>query len=283
MTEEFQFRNPVKQLGFAQINHVVTMDLALSDGAKITFQLYLKYAHQKESCWPSIQRIAEERGKTTTTISRHNGELARLGYITRQRRMGRTSLTIIEDVEQIPRLQELASTKLQKRDDHKNVTTNITKMSRSTLQKRNAEEESLKDNQEKNNPPRGKQSRVSAGTKRKQPDVPVAVEVFQSETGYYPRKSWFGDLEQIEDLDRWRSVVHQWVGLGYNPKNVARMYECYQANEIPTVKGAKYESSSGVKSQPATPEVRAAFRDHFAAKRRAAELEAVRAGAGPEG
>ena len=220
-SQEFQFRNPVKQLGFAQINHAMTMDLALSDGAKITFQLYLKYAHQKESCWPSIQRIAEERGKTTTTISRHNGELMRLGYITRQRRMGRTSLTIIEDVEQIPRLQELASTELQKRDDHKNVTTDITKMSRKTLQKCNAEEESIKENQEKNNPPREKTSRVSAGTKRKQPDVPPAVAVFQSETKYYPPKTWFRELESVTDLDRWRSVIHQWVGLGYNPKTVA--------------------------------------------------------------
>ena len=130
--------------------------------------------------------------------------------------------------------------------------------------------------------PQKRKPRVSAGTKRKPRNVPAAVAVFQSETGYYPRKSWWPDLETITDLDRWRAVCHAWAGSPYQPTNVLGAFECYQENRMPTTKGAKHESSSGVKSQPATPEVRAVFRDHFAAKRRASELEAVRAGAGPE-
>ena len=126
------------------------------------------------------------------------------------------------------------------------------------------------------------QSRVSAGSCKKS-SVPPAVTVFRSETQRYPAKSWYADLEKIQDLDRWRSVVHAYIGLGWNPTNVKGMLEWYDRNEIPQVKGAQYESSSGVKPQAATPEVVAAFRAHQAAKRRAAGVEEVRAGTGPPG
>ena len=129
-----------------------------------------------------------------------------------------------------------------------------------------------------------KPSRVSAGS-RKQPDVPLPVAVFRSETNYYPPKSWFRDLERkVTDLDRWREIVHKWVGCGFNPRNVGGMFECYTENRLPTTKGAKNESRSrGVQPQQADPETVAAVQAHFAAKRRAAELEGVRPGAGAPG
>ena len=58
-----------------------------------------------------------------------------------------------------------------------------------------------------------KPSRVSAGSCKKS-SVPPAVTVFRSETQRYPAKSWYADLEKIQDLDRWRSVVHAYIGLG---------------------------------------------------------------------
>jgi len=125
--------------------------------------------------------------------------------------------------------------------------------------------------------------RVSAGRARKRPDVPPAVEIYHSELGIYPRKSWFRDLETIDDLGRWKVVCHAWAGCPYDPRNVAGVFECYQENRIPTTKGAQYESSSGVKPQAATPETVAAFRAHQAAKQRAAGVEEVRAGTGPPG
>lgn len=97
MTEEFAFRNPVKKVGFAQVMHVVTLDPEVSDGAKATYQLYLMYA-QSGNCWPSIEAVAEKRGKSSGTISCHNAELERAGYITRTRRLGATSLTITKDI-----------------------------------------------------------------------------------------------------------------------------------------------------------------------------------------
>ena len=116
--QEFQFRNSVEAVGFAMTYHVVTLDPQLSDGALRTYLLYLSYAQQKVTCWPSEQTIATERGKSTGTIQRHNAELENLGYITRQSRgKGKTWLTIIEDVTQIPRLQELAGTRLAARDN----------------------------------------------------------------------------------------------------------------------------------------------------------------------
>jgi len=297
LVQEFQFRNPVKQLGFAQIDHAMSMDPELSDGARCTFLLYLKYAHQNPTCWPSIARIASDRRKSEGTISRHNRELVKLGYITRNRRMSLTTLTIIEDVEQIPRLQELATAELQLRRDVKNDrtvpvindSTVLSKTTGKTCQKRHVKEESLKDNQGKNKegaaPTTQPQlikttSRVSAGSK-KQKDVSPAAAVLQSLTGYYPPRSWKQDVENIMDLDRWEAVIKAWVGLGRNPMNVSAMLEHYNENRIPTVKGAQHESSSGVKPQAATPEVVAAFRAHQAEQRRAAELEGIRTGAGP--
>jgi len=284
---EIQFRNPVKQLGFAQLEHVISKDPELSDGAKVTFLMFLSYAHQNEKCWPSIQRIAEDRNKTTTTISRHNKELERLGYITRNRRMGRSSITIIEDVEQIPRLWKRAEAELQKRNEHKNDTTDITKMSRKTSQKWDVEEEPVKNNQGKNKkrvPPSKSQKRkprVSAGSRKEQ----TGVTVYRSMTKLYPPDCWREDLETITDLDRWRQVIKMWLGSPYQKTNVAGMFECYTENRLPTTKGAKRaESRGGYKQhQEATPETVAAFRAHRAEKRRAAGVEEVRPGAGSPG
>lgn len=292
MKDHVKFRNPVKQVGFAQLEHIMTLDPELSDGAYRTFALYLKYAHQKDVCWPSRERMAADRGKSEGTLKRHNRELQRLGYITRKRRMNQSWLTIIEDVEAIPRLQQLAETELSSRqpvenDPSEGVMDDPSKGSKMTHprgQKRPVEEESLKDNQGKNTPPREKTSRVSAGSK-KVPNVHPAVLAFRDETKYYPPKSWFRDLEKITDLDRWRAVCHAWVGLGRNPRNVARMFDHYRNNEIPSMKGARRAKSTGRSKhhQEATEETKAAFRAHWAEKRRTTGVETLRPGPGPEG
>lgn len=137
-SEEFAFRNPVKQVGFAQLEHVIALDHELSDGAYRTLALYMKYAQQKDTCFPGIERIAKDRGKNVSTISRHNAELEALGYITRQRRTGTTTLTYIEDVYEIPRLKAVATDELSHRNNDRckvAITQSV------TLQKCDVEEE----------------------------------------------------------------------------------------------------------------------------------------------
>ena len=118
---EVRFRNPVKALGFAQLQHVVTMDDQISDGAYRLYALYLMYAQDKTLCWPGRERIAQIRNVSEPTITRWNRELAAAGYITRQRRFNRTSITWIEDVEQNPRLRAIAERLFEQRKTEPNV------------------------------------------------------------------------------------------------------------------------------------------------------------------
>lgn len=132
--EEIRFRNPARQVGFAQLYHVATLDPDLSDGALRTFLLYLKYAQQHGTCFPGRDRLARERNVGVATLSRHNAELVEAGYITRKRRLNRPSLTIIEDYENTPRLRAIAEQEISVRikndtnEPLKNDTSNVSKM-----------------------------------------------------------------------------------------------------------------------------------------------------------
>lgn len=150
--QEIRYRNPVKAAGYAQVYHMATLDPRITDGAYRLFSLYLMHAHQKDLCWPGRPKLADLMNCSEQTISRRNRDLEAAGYITRQRRMGATSITWIEDVEDIPYLRDLAQQHLSSRN--KNDTTNVPKMVRSTDQICIEEEESCKEESEKN-PPAG--------------------------------------------------------------------------------------------------------------------------------
>jgi len=138
--EVIRFRNPVKSLGYAQLQHAATLDPELSDGAYRTYALYLMYAQQDDNCWPGRRTMAQRRGKDDATITRHNQELEALGYITRERVFGRSSVTWIEDLEDNERLRGLSEQMLEQR---KNAPTNGAKMRRQLAQKCAAEEEPI--------------------------------------------------------------------------------------------------------------------------------------------
>jgi DNA-binding transcriptional regulator YhcF (GntR family) len=153
MEEEFcRHRNPIEQLGFAQLRHIATIDPEISDGAYRTYALYLMYAQQSGKGWPSRERMAKERNVNDATISRHNAELESLGYITRQRRTGHSSITIMESIDLIPRLKELATNYLHEREDAKaqrelDAMSNVAELRHEMLQNRDVEEEPKKNNQ----------------------------------------------------------------------------------------------------------------------------------------
>lgn len=148
-----QYRNPVKAAGHAQVYHMATLDDRISDGAYRLFSLYMMHAQQKDLCWPSRARLADMLKCSEQTISRYNRDLEEAGYITRQRRLGTSSITWIEDVEDIPYLRDLAQQHLSSRN--KNDTSNVPKMIRQTDQICIEEEEQSEEEQEKNPPTAG--------------------------------------------------------------------------------------------------------------------------------
>jgi len=93
-----EFRNPISELGWAKIEHVVTLDLELSDGAYRTYAILHYYWQRKNAAWVGSDTLATVRGKSEQTISNHLKELVDAGLIGRQRRMGRTSMTYLEDL-----------------------------------------------------------------------------------------------------------------------------------------------------------------------------------------
>ena len=78
---DVRFRNSVKALGHAQLQHAITLDDQIGDGAYRLYALYLMYAQDKDLCWPGRARIAEMRGVGEATVTRWNKELVDAGYI----------------------------------------------------------------------------------------------------------------------------------------------------------------------------------------------------------
>jgi GntR family transcriptional regulator len=99
--ESIRFRNTVKQQGWAQVYHVLTLDTELSDGAYRLYALLLKYARQSGGCWPGVKTLARDLGRSPSTIKARLDELVRRGLIIRERRLGTSSITWIEDLETI--------------------------------------------------------------------------------------------------------------------------------------------------------------------------------------
>jgi len=96
-----RFRNPVKQQGWAQVHHVLTLDTELSDGAYRLYVLLLMYARQSDGCWPGVERLARDLGRAPSTVKARLAELVKRGLITRERRLGTSSITWIEDLEKV--------------------------------------------------------------------------------------------------------------------------------------------------------------------------------------
>lgn len=72
----------------------------ISDGAvRLYAYLAAKYVDGNMECWPGVERLADELGKSTATISARLKELADVGAIHRRRRIGTSSLTILGRLE----------------------------------------------------------------------------------------------------------------------------------------------------------------------------------------
>lgn len=146
-TQSVAWRDPVKELGWARIEHILTLDINLSDGAYRTYALLHFYWQRKNAAWVGTDTMATVRGCKESTISNHLKELIDAGLISRSRRMGRTSMTYLEDLPE--RYAEAAGSILAKRQ--KNVgklskKLDVTDPIKSTYRMRTIEEEPLKEN-----------------------------------------------------------------------------------------------------------------------------------------
>ena len=83
--EPLRSRSTVKQLGWAQVYHILTLNNELSDGAFRLYVLLLKYARQSRRCWPGVERLARDLDKAKSTIKAQLAELTERRLITRER------------------------------------------------------------------------------------------------------------------------------------------------------------------------------------------------------
>lgn len=83
---------------------------------------------------------------------------------------------------------------------------------------------------------RQKKTQRGDGEKEKKPKtVPEAIKEFRKAAHRYPAASWWDEVkvtvgEDQKDLQRWHDLVHEWVGLGWNPTNVSGMLDAYRAD-----------------------------------------------------
>jgi hypothetical protein len=85
---------------------------------------------------------------------------------------------------------------------------------------------------------------------RKKPKTPPAILAFQSAAHRYPTKSWWKRVDATvgtaePDVERWKKVVFDWVGRGWNPTNVKGMLDAYLNGGIqPLNRGSPKQSQS---------------------------------------
>jgi len=93
-----KFRNVVQSAGWAGLYHAATLDHRVTDGALRLYLVLLMHAQQADSCYPGRERLAALMGVTEKTITRRMSNLVKAGYVTRERQMGTSSITWIEDL-----------------------------------------------------------------------------------------------------------------------------------------------------------------------------------------
>ena len=82
--------------GFTRIPNEVLRREGLSPGAKLTYMGLLSYAWQEGSCFPGQERLAQDLGIGTRSVSRYLKELQRSGLLeVRRRGLGKTNIYVL--------------------------------------------------------------------------------------------------------------------------------------------------------------------------------------------
>src|SRR4051812_9169287 len=71
---------------FTQIPNTILRRQELSPGAKLSYVMLLSYAHQKDSCFPGQEKLAEDLGAGRRSVIRYIKELQDSGLLVVKRR-----------------------------------------------------------------------------------------------------------------------------------------------------------------------------------------------------
>jgi DNA-binding transcriptional ArsR family regulator len=85
--------DPLLRRGFTIVPNLLFIFKGLSHGARLTYVLLLKYAWQEGSCFPGVDRLAEDLGVERKSVMRYTRELRNRGLIHIKRRgFGKTNV-----------------------------------------------------------------------------------------------------------------------------------------------------------------------------------------------
>jgi hypothetical protein len=88
--------DPVSAHGFTQVPNVILEDPSLSLGAKMCYAMLLRYAWQKESCFPGQESLAQGLGISKRSVVTFLKELESSGYVEKMRRgLGKTNVYVL--------------------------------------------------------------------------------------------------------------------------------------------------------------------------------------------
>ena len=112
---EVRFRHDVDGVGWARVSHALTHWKELNDGSYRLYVDLVMYAQQKDRCWPGEDLLADDLGVHRTTISRRMACLIDLGLVSRDQRLGTSTVTYIEPLHQCTRLAPVVALMLRRR------------------------------------------------------------------------------------------------------------------------------------------------------------------------
>ena len=79
--------------GFTQVPNFILTNKELSVGAKLYYAMLLKYAREKDYCFPGQHTLAEDMGSSERSVRTYQKELEDAGFLeVTQRGLGKTSI-----------------------------------------------------------------------------------------------------------------------------------------------------------------------------------------------
>ena len=78
--------DPMSRRGFTQVPNFILENDKLSTGAKLTYAMMLRYAWEKDQCFPGQKTLAQNAGMGQRSVVRYIQELEDKGFISIKRR-----------------------------------------------------------------------------------------------------------------------------------------------------------------------------------------------------
>jgi len=100
----------------------------------------------------------------------------------------------------------------------------------------------------------------------KKSETPPQIAAYREIAHRYPNKSLYDDITSAvpeSDIDFYKQVVKAWIGLGWNPSNIAGQLEAYKRREIPHKNGQSNGNGSTPQPAPIAPDREAALARAF--------------------